>query len=209
MENTPTVYVMMNDKGDVIRYSTIPGTGIAVIQDDPIININKLIGYKVEVGDDRKKHLIFDEEKYNNYVTAKIKEEAIQEANVKLEELAKSNILPSLSDEDAYELRMLYPEFEIGVDYKVGERIIYQDKFYKVLLDHTSQEDWTPDIAVSLFVEISDPAVEYPEFVQPTNAETAYMKDDKVTFEGNKYICLIDNNVYSPTDYPAGWQLVE
>ena len=85
---------------------------------------------------------------------------------------------------------------------------MYNDKFYKVLQDHTSQSDWTPDTASSLFVEISDPNIEYPEFVQPTGAHDAYAKGDKVTFEGKHYISLIEANVYSPTAYPAGWQEV-
>lgn len=39
-------------------------------------------------------------------------------------------------------------------------RLRYGDKLYKVLQDHTSQADWTPDTAVSLYVEVSDPAIE-------------------------------------------------
>lgn len=27
-------------------------------------------------------------------------------------------------------------------------------------------------------------------------------------FEGNKYVSLIDANVYSPTEYPAGWEKI-
>ena len=88
----------------------------------------------------------------------------------------------------------------------MGYRSIY--KFYKIITDHTSQADWTPDVAVSLFVEITDPSIEYPEFVQPISAETAYMTGDKITFEGNKYVSTMDNNVYSPTEYPQGWELI-
>ena len=32
------------------------------------------------------------------------------------------------------------------------------------------------------------------------------MIGDKVIFEGKKYESLIDDNVWSPEDYPAGWQ---
>ena len=54
---------------------------------------------------------------------------------------------------------------------------------------------------------ISPPAEdEWPEFVQPTGAGTAYQVGDKVTFNGKHYISLIDANVYSPVAYPAGWQ---
>jgi hypothetical protein len=67
------------------------------------------------------------------------------------------------------------------------------------------QSDWTPDVAVSLFTEVS--IVEWPEFVQPTGSHDAYMTGDKVTFCGLRYVSLIDYNTYSPVAYPAGWQL--
>ena len=47
---------------------------------------------------------------------------------------------------------------------------------------------------------------EWPEFVQPTGAGTAYQVGDKVTFRGEKYICVLAHCVWSPADYPAGWQ---
>ena len=202
------VYVLTDNNGNITRYSTIMGTGTEVIQDDPVIDMSKLIGYKVITGDDYKQHLVFDEEKYNNYIKEENRKEQIEIASEELEVLAKEQLLPVLTDTQAYTFRYLYPEFEIDKAYEVGERVIYDYKFYKVIMAHTSQADWTPDVAVSLFVEISDPSVEYPEFKKPINAETAYMKGDKITFEGNKYISTMDNNVYSPVEYPQGWELV-
>lgn len=203
------VYVLTDKNGNITRYSNISGTGISVIQDNPIIDMSKLIGYKIVVGEGNKKHLVFDEEKYNNYLKEKAEQANLKKANTQLDKLVKDKLLPKLSDEEAYTIRVLYPEFQIGIVYKVGERIIYKDKFYKVISEHTSQADWTPDVAVSLFVEIPDPSIEYPEFKQPTSTETAYMKGDKITFNGAKYISLVDYNVYSPTDYPNNWKLVD
>lgn len=203
------VYVSTDNNGNITRYSTIIGTGTEVIQDNPIIDMSKLIGYKVVTGDDYNQHLVFDEEKYNNYIKEENRKEQIENANEELKVLAKEQLLPVLSDEQAYTLRVLFPAFEIDKSYEVGERIIYEDKFYKVIMAHTSQADWTPDVAVSLFAEIPNPSVEYPEFKKPINAETAYMTGDKITFEGNKYISIMDNNVYSPAEYPQGWELVQ
>lgn len=45
-----------------------------------------------------------------------------------------------------------------------------------------------------------------PEWVQPTGAHDAYQKGDKVRYKGEVYECLIDNNVWAPDVYPAGWQ---
>lgn len=47
---------------------------------------------------------------------------------------------------------------------------------------------------------------EWPEFVQPTGAGTAYQVGDKVTFMGVHYICSLPHCVWSPADYPIGWQ---
>lgn len=44
------------------------------------------------------------------------------------------------------------------------------------------------------------------DFVQPTGAHDSYKKGDKVHFENKIYESLIDNNVYSPSAYPAGWK---
>lgn len=47
---------------------------------------------------------------------------------------------------------------------------------------------------------------EYPEYKQPTGAHDAYKVGDKITFEGKKYTCILDNCVWSPTEYPSAWQ---
>lgn len=48
------VYVLIDKNGNITRYSNIPGTGISVIQDNPIIDMSKLIGYKITVGKGNK-----------------------------------------------------------------------------------------------------------------------------------------------------------
>lgn len=53
----------------------------------------------------------------------------------------------------------------------------------------------------------SDPDVA-PEWIQPTGAHDAYSTGDRVTFEGAEYVSKIDGNTWSPTAYPAGWELV-
>ena len=110
----------------------------------------------------------------------------------------------SLTDEDALQAVELFPQWVTGHTYVVDERLQYNGVLYRVVQAHTSQADWTPDITPALFVVVS--LDEWPEFVQPTGAHDAYNKGDKVTFEGKHYISLIDGNVYSPAEYPAGWQ---
>lgn len=206
-------YVKMNytTKSIVSISSTqTPGNETIVILDEDIIDFSKINAYFVYVGEDGQPHLRLDEDKYNEYIKEQERQEQIIKGEQLKQDLAEKTILNNASDEDAYIMRYLYPEWSgDGITYKTNDRLMYKDKFYKVLQEHTSQSDWTPDTASSLYVEIADPSNEYPEFVQPSGAHDAYTKGSKITFEGKHYISLIDANVYSPTAYPAGWSLVE
>ena len=64
-------------------------------------------------------------------------------------------------------------------------------------------------MAVSLWAKILIPDPEViPDWEQP-DSTNPYMKGDKVRFEGKVYMSVIDNNVWSPAAYPAGWREVE
>ena len=117
----------------------------------------------------------------------------------------------SLDDTDALEAVELFPIWKAGVAYETGDRVRYNDILYRCLQSHTSQDDWIPDVAPSLFavVLIPDPET-IPVWTQP-DSTNAYSKGDKVHFpdeNGSVYESLIDNNVWSPEDYPAGWKVV-
>ena len=102
----------------------------------------------------------------------------------------------SLDDETSADTPEIFPAFDPdGHAYKTGDKISYGGKTYKVLQDHTSQPDWTPDVAVSLFAEIINQGI--PEWVQP-GSTNAYMKGDKVKHNDKKWESLVDNNVWEP-----------
>ena len=123
---------------------------------------------------------------------------------------ALQTLASTFTDEQAVNCMLLFPTWNgNGNNYKKDERLQYESKLYKVLQDHTSQADWIPGKSPSLYVEISDPNIEYPEWKKPTGAHDAYTKGDKITFKGKKYVSLIDANVYSPEEYPTGWELIE
>ena len=115
----------------------------------------------------------------------------------------------SLDDSDALEAKQLYPNWSgEGVQYTVGDRVRYNEVLYKVLQAHTSQQGWTPIAAPSLFAKVLIPQPDViPEWQQP-DSTNAYMKGDKVSFEGHIYESAIDNNVWRPSVYPAGWTLI-
>lgn len=56
--------------------------------------------------------------------------------------------------------------------------------------------------------EPEEPVDEYPEYKQPAGAHDAYHVGDKITYNGKKYICKLDNCVWAPDVYPAGWEEV-
>lgn len=120
------------------------------------------------------------------------------------------NAVQSLSDNDALEVTSLYPYWSgNSIAYKAGMKVRYNlnQKLYKVLQDHVSQEAWTPIDAQSLFAKViasEDPDKPLP-WVQP-DSTNPYMKGDRVTFNDKGYESLIDNNVWSPDAYPAGWK---
>ena len=110
-----------------------------------------------------------------------------------------------LDDELALESVELFPKWRAGIEVSVGDRYQYNEVLYRCVQAHTTQEQWTPDITPALYTVVS--VEEWPEWRQPTGAQDAYNKGDKVTFEGKHYVSLIDANVYSPSAYPAGWEL--
>lgn len=54
--------------------------------------------------------------------------------------------------------------------------------------------------------EVEVEVEEYPEYKQPAGVHDSYNIGDKVTFKGKKYICKLDNCVWSPETYPQGWE---
>lgn len=115
-------------------------------------------------------------------------------------------------DAEALSLQILYKQWnkQVGKELQVGEYVNHNDVLYKVLQQHTVQDNWAPDVAPSLFAKVLvDPTGDAVlDWVQP-DSTNAYMKGDKVKFEDHIYQSLINNNIWSPTAYPAGWELVE
>lgn len=120
-----------------------------------------------------------------------------------------------LTDEEALEVPMVYEPWKADKNYTLDELLTYgvnatgDPQLYRVIKAHTSQGDWTPDVASSLFVAIGLDDSGYPIWAQPAGAHDAYNKGDIVNYNGVLYESLIDGNVYSPEAYAAGWKIVE
>lgn len=129
----------------------------------------------------------------------------IRDVIIQIAKIAKETAA-GFDDEKALEVPFLYPDWKKGKEYKIGNRVIYQDTLYKVLTTHTSQDGWTPADSPSLFAPIlpgQDGTV--GEWKQP-DSTNPYMVGDKVTYNGIVYVSTIDNNIWCPADYPTGWK---
>lgn len=111
--------------------------------------------------------------------------------------------MQNLSEEDALEAVALYPKWESGVQYEAGHRVRYGDVLYRVLQAHTSQDNWTPDVAVSLYARVLIPDENViSAWIQP-DSTNPYMIGDKVSHNGKTWISDYDNNVWEPGVF--GW----
>jgi len=112
-----------------------------------------------------------------------------------------------IDDDVAITVSALYPQWQEGINYQVGDRVFYNETLYKCLQSHTSQSTWTPTEAHSLWSQVLIPDTDViPDWVQP-DSTNPYMKGDKVKFNGKTYESTVDNNVWQPDVY--GWEQIE
>lgn len=117
------------------------------------------------------------------------------------QEMQQENVYTAISyltDEQAATVSTLYPEWQTGIKYKIGDRRRYNDILYRCLQEHESQENWIPTDSPSLWAKIlTDPAGgvlpwEHPDSTNP------YKKGDRVTHNGKTWESDVDNNVWEP-----------
>ena len=116
-------------------------------------------------------------------------------------------LLQKLDDEEAVENTVLFPKWVAGVEYKKDDKVRYEGTLYKVLQAHTSISTWTPEAAPSLFARVLSESGQVLPWEQP-DSTNAYMTGDRVWYNNEMYESLVDNNVWSPEAYPAGWRKV-
>ena len=109
-----------------------------------------------------------------------------------------------MDDEKALNFVELFPAWNgDSAAYTAGVRVRYNGTLYKVLQDHASQEDWTPEAAPSLFAKVLIPdATTIPAWEQP-DSTNPYSTGDKVTHNGKTWVSDVDGKVWEPGVY--GW----
>jgi hypothetical protein len=109
---------------------------------------------------------------------------------------AIKNLRETLTDEAALNYVVLFPDWEVGKELGVGERVEFEGKLYKVLTAHTTQETWTPDVTPTLFEPID--IVNEGTLTNPIIAAAGmtYCKDKYYLDEtdGKIYLCIRDDS---------------
>lgn len=113
----------------------------------------------------------------------------------------------SFDDSIALDYPELVPQWQPGTDYTADQRVNYNGTLYKCLQAHTSQADWVPDAAPSLWAKVLIPdETVIREWEQP-DSTNPYSKGDTVTHNGATWVSDVDNNVWEPGVY--GWTEAE
>lgn len=119
----------------------------------------------------------------------------------------------TLAEKQAMEVAAVFDQWKIGRYYTSGDYLTYDvngvgdPQLYKVAQDHTSQADWAPDRAVSLYVAIGLDAQGYPVWAQPAGSHDGYNTGDIVNYHDTLYRSCVDANVYSPEAFPENWEI--
>ena len=100
-----------------------------------------------------------------------------------------------------------YPTLKAdGTLIKVGTRINHNGKIKRASVDIWDTAENNPDNAPTLWEDISY-REGYRIIPETITAGTAFMKDERGWWQDELYVSLLDNNVWTPEGYPAGWEL--
>lgn len=121
-------------------------------------------------------------------------------------------LLTANDDTTIIDCEDLVDSWQADTDYVVDDIRKFEGQVYRCIQAHTSQPNWIPSNAASLWTVKHTKNKDKPKpFVQPQGAHDAYMKDECCLFEidGVMKLCIskVDNNAYSPADYPQNWTI--
>lgn len=126
--------------------------------------------------------------------------------NASLQATRKLIRVDELSEEELTEMIDLYPQYEIGKSYVVGDVIKYEGELCKVIQEHTSLKNWVPSELPALYLNMMPENV-IPEWKQSAGAHDAYKKDAIVKHEEKLWKNIYgDGNTWEPGVY--GWEVV-
>lgn len=96
------------------------------------------------------------------------------------------------------------PPWQKDKEYRTGDRVLYRGKNYKCLQGHTSLENWAPETAPALWIEMKQEGT----WVAGTNYNIA----DVVEVKGKTYKCIQAHTAldgWQPEKAPALWEKIK
>lgn len=130
-----------------------------------------------------------------------------------LMQIKKNRVRGDITEEQETELLSLARDYAIPENSYAGLQIQI-DELYELTKNLQTEVNVCKEEIAKLKGQEPEPKPEpeeYPEYKQPTGSHDAYHKDDKVTFNGERYICIAPEGVavvWDPITYPAYWQKV-
>lgn len=102
----------------------------------------------------------------------------------------------SLTDEEAVQATYLYDEWSgDGVKYVKDHKLRHNGRVYKVITEHTSQMDWPPETAHTLFTVIDEIHAGTLEDPIPYTGNMILFKDLHYSQNGAIYLCTRDSGI--------------
>ena len=102
----------------------------------------------------------------------------------------------SLDDKDALECICLYEKWDgNGKEYIENKKLRHNGKLWRVKQTHTSQPDWIPGVAASLFDEINETNAGTSDDPIPYNGSMVLEKGKYYSQDGVTYLCTRDTGI--------------
>lgn len=112
--------------------------------------------------------------------------------------------IENLSDEDSLYIKFLFPNWQINQSYTINSKICYNNNLYKVSQNHVSSDTLRPDIATNFYQKIKINTMDALEW-----EEKQYEAGDRVKYGEHVYESLLNNNFWSPENFPSAWKLIQ
>lgn len=113
--------------------------------------------------------------------------------------------LINLSDDDAYLVKFFFENWQNDTPYNVGERVLFNGELYKVI--KTPENNLNPENNKECYILIKKPLNLVEEW--DSNNRKSYSIGDQVKVGEHYYESLIEENTWSPQEFPNAWRLVE
>lgn len=187
--------------------------------EQPLIKVYSDAGFFIKKGSFVYKEAIVNEEETKNFVETNtpipasfatndyILNAFIHRNNISIEEI--NNAIPilekalrNLSDEEAYLVKFLFKEWNGTSDYEINDRVWYNNKLYTVISKPT--DNINPEENLQCFVKTTRPDDLIEEWTMKN-----YRIGDKVKIGQHYYENLIENNNWSPLDFPTSWRFIK